>query len=137
MMAITVLLPVDGSEGSKRAAEWVINNLREAELHVLNVQLPVASGGIKRYISGENLNEYYRDEALAALKPVRALLDSNNIKYEHHIGVGNEAETIVDFAKTKRCDQIVMAKSDAGWLKLGSVTNKVIQLSPVPVLVIP
>jgi nucleotide-binding universal stress UspA family protein len=136
-MAITLLLPVDGSEGSKRSVEWVTVHLSGAELHLLNVQLPVASGGIKRFISQEKLNDYYRDEGLSALKPSRDLLDSKNIRYEHHIGVGDEAETIIRFAKDKRCDQIVLAKSDAGWLKLGSVANRVIRLSAIPVLVVP
>lgn len=132
-----VLLPVDASEGSKRAAEWLSANLPEAELHVLNVQPRVASGGVKMFISQDQLNDYYREEANAALRPVRELLDSRNIKHQHHIGVGDEAETIVHYAKELNCDQIVMAKSDAGWLKLGSVTSKVIHLSPIPVLVLP
>ncbi|MGH8728191.1 MAG: universal stress protein [Burkholderiales bacterium] len=132
-----VLLPADGSDGAKRAAEWVSANRRDAELHILNVQLPVASGGVKMFISEDSLNDYYRDEALAALKPVRDLLDSNNVKYEHHIGVGDEAETIVRFAKEQHCDEIVIAKSDPGFWKFGSVSRKVIQLSPIRVVVIP
>lgn len=134
---IKVLLPANGSGGPERAAEWVMANLPGAELHLLNVQLPVASGGVKMFISQDQLNDYYREEANGALRPVRELLDSRNVKYQHHIGVGDEAETIIHYAKQLSCDQIVIAKSEAGWLKLGSVTNKVIHISPIPVLVVP
>jgi len=138
-----ILLPVDGSENSLRAVRHVIamkEQFRDPiEVHLLNVQLPVASGAVKMFISPQQLNDFYRDEGVVALKDARALLDQAGVSYQHHIGVGDLAGTIVSYAKEKQCRQIVIGTrgrgSFAGAL-LGSVTTKVIHLADMPVLLI-
>ena len=80
-----ILIPVDGSENALRAV--VISSdhrshLREPiELHLLNVQSPVASGAVKMFISQQQLNDYHRDEGLAALKEARALVDRAGLPF--------------------------------------------------------
>ena len=138
-----ILLPVDGSENSLRAVRHVIAMKEQyrdpIEVHLLNVQLPVASGAVKMFISQQQLNDFYRDEGVAALKDARALLDQAGISYQHHIGVGDLAGTIVSYAKEKQCRQIVIGTrgrgSFAGAL-LGSVATKVIHLAEMPVLLV-
>jgi nucleotide-binding universal stress UspA family protein len=138
-----ILLPVDGSENSLRAVRHVITmkeHYRDPiEVHLLNVQLPVVSGAVKMFISQQQLNDFYHDEGVAALKDARALLDQAGISYQHHIGVGDLAGTIVSYAKEKQCRQIVIGTrgrgSFAGAL-LGSVAAKVIHLADMPVLLI-
>ncbi len=138
-----ILLPVDGSENSLRAVRHVIamkEQYREpVEVHLLNVQLPVASGAVKMFISQQQLNDLYHDEGVAALKDARALLDQAGVSYRHHIGVGDPAGTIVSYAREKQCRQIVIGTrgrgSFAGAL-LGSVTTKVIHLAEMPVLLV-
>jgi nucleotide-binding universal stress UspA family protein len=138
-----ILLPVDGSENSLRAVQHVIAMKEQysdpIEVHLLNVQLPVASGAVKMFISQQQLNEFYRDEGMAALKEARALLDQAGVSYQHHIGVGDLAGTITSYAKDKQCRQIVIGTrgrgSFAGAL-LGSVATKVVHLADIPVLLI-
>jgi len=138
-----ILLPVDGSENSLRAVQHVIAMKKQysepIEVHLLNVQLPVASGAVKMFISQEQLNNFYRDEGVAALKDARALLDQAGVSYQHHIGVGDLAGTITAYAKDKQCRQIVIGTrgrgSFAGAL-LGSVATKVVHLADIPVLLI-
>jgi len=138
-----ILLAVDGSENSLRAVRHVIAMKEQyrdpIEAHLLNVQLPVASGAVKMFISQQQLNDFYRDEGVAALKDARALLDQAGVSYQHHIGVGDLAGTIVSYAKEKQCRQIVIGTrgrgSFAGAL-LGSVAVKVIHLADMPVLLI-
>ena len=91
------------------------------------------------FISEQQLNDYYREEALAALKPARACLDQAKITYTHHISVGHVAETIAQYAKENSIDQIVMGTRGLGAISefvLGSVASKVIHLSSVPVTLI-
>ncbi|HWQ40023.1 MAG TPA: universal stress protein [Burkholderiales bacterium] len=140
---LKILLPVDGSENSLRAVRHVIAHrdwYRDApEIHVLNVQLPVASGAVKMFISQSQLNDYYRDEALAVLKQARDELDQAGLAYRHHIGVGELGATIAEFAKRLGCDLVVMGTHGRGAFTgalLGSVAAKVIHLSPVPVLLV-
>lgn len=138
-----ILLPVDGSENSLRAVQHVIAMKEQysdpIEVHLLNVQLPVASGAVKMFISQQQLNDFYRDEGVAALKDARALLDQAGVSYQHHIGVGDLAGTITAYAKDKQCRQIVIGTrgrgSFAGAL-LGSVATKVVHLADLPVLLI-
>ena len=138
-----ILLPVDGSENSLRAVQQVIAMKEQysepIEVHLLNVQLPVASGAVKMFISQQQLNDFYRDEGMAVLKDARALLDQAGVSYQHHIGVGDLAGTITAYAKDKQCRQIVIGTrgrgSFAGAL-LGSVATKVVHLADIPVLLI-
>jgi len=138
-----MLLPVDGSENSLRAVQHVIAMKEQysdpIEVHLLNVQLPVASGAVKMFISQQQLNDFYRDEGVAVLKDARALLDQAGVSYQDHIGVGDLAGTITAYAKDKQCRQIVIGTrgrgSFAGAL-LGSVATKVVHLADIPVLLI-
>lgn len=140
---MNILLPVDGSENALHAVRHVIamkDQFREPiSVNLLNVQLPVASGAVKMFISQQQLNDYYRDEGMKALKDARALLDNAGIAYQHHIGVGETAATIVGYAKDKQCQQIVMGTRGAGSFSgtlLGSVAARVVHLADVPVLLV-
>lgn len=138
-----ILVTVDGSENSDRVIEFLVKKNRwygnPAEVHLLNVQLPIVGVNVKMFISSDSLNEYYRDEGAAALKRARERLDAAGIPYTHHIGVGEPAETIVEYAKAKDCDQILMGNRGLGSvtsLVLGSVATKVLHLTHVPVTLV-
>jgi nucleotide-binding universal stress UspA family protein len=139
-----LLLPVDGSEAAGRAVDHVIRSLpryRDAvEIHLLNVQRPIPYGQrVASVLGHERIAQYHREEGLAALAAARAKLDAAGVRYEHHIGVGDEAEVICQYAREKEVDQIVMGTRGLGAvssLLLGSVATKVIHCSPVPVLLV-
>ena len=138
-----ILIPVDGSENALRAVGHIVdhrNQFREpVEIHLLNVQPPIASGSVKMFISQQQLNDYYRDEGMAALNEARALVDRAGLPLHHHIGVGEIAPTIANYAKEKGCQQIVMGTHGRGGLAgmlLGSVATKVIHLAEMPVLLV-
>jgi nucleotide-binding universal stress UspA family protein len=138
-----ILLPVDGSENALRATRFAIKLAHScpegAELHLLSVQMPIISGDVKMFVSQEQINAYYHDEALKALAEARAILDAYGVHYTFHIGVGQLAETIAAYAKDKACDQIVMGTRGLGSVKgllLGSVTTKVMHLVDIPVTLV-
>lgn len=106
------------------------------EIHLLNVQLPLAGVNVKLFVAREDLNAYYHDEGTAALKGARERLDAAGIGYVVHIGVGDPADVIVRYAVDKGCGQIVVGPCGMGALSnlvVGSVASKVIQLARVPV----
>lgn len=138
-----MLVPVDGSENSSRAVAFLITKLplyKEAvEIHLLNVQSPIASGNVRQFFNTKEIDEYYRDEGVVALKAARALLDAAGVSYSHHIGVGDVGETIAKYAREKQCQQIVMGTRGLGsvvGMLLGSVVTKVLHLTDVPVQLI-
>lgn len=138
-----MLIPSDGSDAALRAVEHAINAAGlysgGIEVHLLNVQLPILSGNVRFFINREKIEEYYREEGMAALKDAQAKLDAAGITCHTHVGVGNVAETILQYARKNGCDQICMTKSGMGALSrifLGSVAAKLIHLSEIPVLLI-
>lgn len=139
----SVLLLVDGSDNALRAVRDFVDKRdwyqQPVELHLLNVQLPIASGLVKSFISRKQLDDYYRDEGLAALKRARALLDDAGMPYRHHIGVGELAATILDYVTDKKADLLVMGTHGRGAVKgalLGSVAARMLHQANIPVLLV-
>lgn len=137
---LRVLIPVDGSENSKRAVRFVIRKAplyREPlEIHLLNVQHPFPGTirGVHR-----QAQEFHHEEGLKALHPARKLLDDAGVKYLYHISVGEVAEVIAHFVKDKKVEQLVMGTRGMGSVAnmlLGSVASKVLHLVEVPVLLV-
>lgn len=138
-----ILVAVDGSENSDRVIDFLLKNnggYKDArEIHLLTVQSPIAGVNVKMFISNESLNEYYRDEGKAMLKRARERLDAAGLQYQHHIGLGEPATVIVEYAKAKGCEQILMGSRGLGYmtgLVLGSVATKVLHLTDLPVMLI-
>ena len=138
----TILVPVDGSQHSVRALETAFSwskDLGGAKIHVITVQVPIASGNIKRYFSTADIEAYYQDEGQKALEPVRHLVDHAGVTCTVKVLVGQVAETIVEYAEKHACDQIVMGTrglSHITGLVLGSIATKVIHLANTPVTVV-
>jgi Ca2+-transporting ATPase len=138
---IKVLIPADGSPNCEFAVKYVIKkfmNNTAMEIHLLNVQPPFSSN-IARFLSRKTLHDHHRDEAEKALRPIRQMLDGYGIPYSVHAEVGDRAQTITAAARRLRCDQIVMSaarKNSLTRLVENSVTNKVLELTSVPVEII-
>jgi Ca2+-transporting ATPase len=136
-----VLIPVDGSRNSEFAVRHVVRqfmNNTAMEIHLLNVQQPLSSY-ITRFVSRRNVRDYHHDEADKALRPARQILDSFGIPYAVHVELGPRAETITAAAHRLRCDHIVMSaarKNSLTRLVESSTTNRVLELTPVPVEIV-
>ncbi|MDH4190885.1 MAG: universal stress protein [Betaproteobacteria bacterium] len=138
---LRVLVPVDASRNCQFAIRHVIRqfmNNTAMEVHLLNVRTPF-SQDIARFVSRRTRQEFHRTEAEKALAPARQLLDSFGVPFSTHVALGERAKIITDMARQLRCDQIVMStarKNSLTRLVEGSVTNKVIEMTTVPVEVI-
>ncbi len=137
-----VLIGVDGSEHARRAVEHALKQ-RETQgsldIHLLNVQIPIESGHARMFVSHEQLEEYYRDEGVAALKEAREMLDRAGVPYQHHVAVGHVAQTIAAYAREHGFDQIVIGSHGRGALRhllMGSVATDVLRLSEMPVTLV-
>ena len=136
-----ILVPVDGSPNSQFAVRHLVRqfmNDTNIELHLLNVQRPF-SRYVSRFVPRRNLNDYHREQAENALRPVRQILDGFSIPYAVHIEIGEHAESITAAARRLRCDLIVMSaarKNSLTRLIQNSTTNRVLELTSVPLEVI-
>ncbi len=138
-----VLIPIDGSAAANRAVEHVISSaawLKEApQVCLLNVQWKLASGNVKLFINKDTVNDYYREQGMAALTGARAMLDKAGLAYSYHVSVGMPTEAIVQYAEEQKVDQIVISAHGQGTLSdllLGSVVSKVAHLAKMPVLLV-
>jgi nucleotide-binding universal stress UspA family protein len=138
-----ILVPLDGSAPSLRAVTHLINDLKdeppqEMEIHLINVQRPV-SGNVSRFVNQNEIKQYHYDNGLETMREARELLDKAGVPYTIHIGVGNPAEIIAQYAKEKNCNQIIMGTHGRGeilGLLLGSVATEVIRECDIPVTLV-
>ena len=138
---LNVLVPVDGSPNSLHAVRHVISEFgkqRGMLVHLLNVQAPF-SRHIAQFASRKSRELFHRDAAETALRPVRSMLDAAGVSHTVHLKVGRKAEVIVETARHLGCDHIVMStarKNSLTRMLEASVTNRVLELTTVPVAVI-
>ena len=137
------LVAVDGSENAARAVEFVVavsSQLKQPlSVCLLTVQSPIAGPNVKKYIGAGQLEEHYREQGMAALAPTRAILDKAGVPYDHHIGLGNPADVIVEYAKAQGVQHIVLGTrglGHLGGLLMGSVATGVLETTPVPVTLV-
>lgn len=138
-----ILVPLDGSEHADRALDFVIDSIamlkQPPQILLLNVQWKVGVGNVKLFISQETINDYYREQGMAALQRACTVLDAANLPYQYHISIGTPAEAIVQYANEQNVGQIVMCKQGQSGLQsmlLGSVVSKVLHLADCPVLLV-
>lgn len=139
-----VLVAYDGSQPSKRALQYVIEQARDSaspmQIHVINVQHGAVVYG--DYVTAsmiEEINNGLLDEADKVLKEAAATLAEAEVAHKTHAAMGNVAEQVNAAIKQLGCDTVVMGTRGLGsfsGLMLGSVANRVTHEVSVPVILI-
>lgn len=141
-MPCRILLPVDGSDGSVRAARHVASiaaMVKDLEVLLLNVQAPGDDWMVRRMIKPEELAAMEKEWGEVAMVPAREILQAAGVKCTEHVVQGEVSKMIARLASELGCDQIVMGargQSSLGGLLMGSVATKVLQLADVPVTLV-
>jgi len=137
------LIPVDGSEYSLRALDYVIERVKQnpAEhcVHVLNVEMPIVGVNVKLFVSAESLQDIYREEGEKIPMPALERLKTASVSATPHIGVGEASQVVIDFGKEVKATEIVMGshgRSALAGALMGSVAQKVVHLSSIPVVLL-
>lgn len=138
-----ILLAVDGSEYSRRAANYVAKHasfLAEApEIHLLHVHPPLPFPGAANVIGKAAIDSYQRDESEAALAVARKELDGSGIPLKSSWIVGEVAEEVGRYVERNGVDLIVVGshgRSKLATFALGSIAMKILATVKTPVLVI-
>ncbi len=135
----TILFAVDQSREAHEAALIVTNLVKtyQSSLYVLAVVEPDAEVPDPQPHSEQMTSP----EAVAdLLEQAKALFSKDGIEAQTLEKQGKPAFTICDVADEINADLIVMGSRGAGLTEEGaadSVTNRVINLSPCPVLIVP
>lgn len=133
----TVLLPTDGSEAMETVVEHArdVANRRDAEVHILYVVDDRAFLTLEEDRIPEVTDEL-REEGERATDEAAAAFDDVDVTTE--IRQGNPADEVLAAADDRDADLVVMGTHGADPTRnmLGSVSQKVVTLSSVPVLTI-
>lgn len=139
-----ILVPTDGSDITAKAVATAVAlaKLTGATLSTLCVKEPFPYSAISE-MQPVPPQEFYDAQERIAGGRVKAVLDAAAAAGVKAEGATVEAlhpwEAILDVAKQKNCDLIVMAshgRRGMAALLIGSETNKVLTHSPLPVMVV-
>jgi nucleotide-binding universal stress UspA family protein len=139
-----VLWPTDFSSSAEKALPYVTDLTQKygAEIHVLYVIEDIAHhdswyGEFDR-THVDKLMEWADKSAKKRLDQVCEKYLNSCPLYIKHIAVGDPAQEILKLIDKEKVDLVVMASQGAkGNFRFGSVTEKVLKNSPVPVTTIP
>lgn len=141
-MTCKILLPVDGSECSSRAARHVAAiacSVPELEIHLVNVQPPGDDWMVRRMLKADELVTLEKEWGESAMAPAREVLAAAGLCATEHILQGEVARSVAALARDLACDQIIMGSrglSALSGLLLGSEAMKVLHLTDIPVTLV-
>jgi nucleotide-binding universal stress UspA family protein len=150
-----ILLPIDGSESSMKAADYAIaiarkkgekNNAELIALHVIHSEIKhvystYSFGGSVNQSSIEGITEDAKKKAQTWFENVQEEADQNNVKLRREIIVNSRSivGAVVDYAEHEGVDLIVIGSRGLSGFKkllLGSVASGIVTYAHCPVLVI-
>ena len=137
-----ILLPIDGSEYSKNAIDFVASRTtvlgNNPTIELLNIQVPLPARA-SRLVGREALDRYYEEEADKVFTSARKVLKRDNITVTEAYRIGAPDEMIAQEADKLPADLIVMGSRGLTALKgliMGSVTTGVLARTKCPVILL-
>jgi nucleotide-binding universal stress UspA family protein len=140
-----VLVPLDGSELSESVLSHVVTiatSCQVPEVILLRVREPLDKSVIETLDAkiASELDQAYHDEAANYLKIIAKTLKKKDILVKTEVLTGNPAKEIIKYSQSKGVDLIIMSthgRSGVSRIVFGSVADKVIRQTEVPVLLRP
>lgn len=136
-----ILVPTDGSAEGEQAVAHAVELASEhgSTVHALYVINTASYAGLPMESSWEGIDEMLRADAEDAVTAVERLARERNVPVQTAVVEGSPSKQIVHYAEANDCDLVVMGTHGRGGidrLLLGSVTEKVVRGSNVPVLTV-
>ncbi len=137
-----ILVPVDGSEHSKRAINYLFDYRAFFDLHakitLIHVRHKVGKL-IAASVRPELLEEHNTEELERAMGWARKRFSDSRVPFEEKFEFGDPSEQIVDFAQKNSFDLIIMGSRGHGTLPgmlIGSTAFKILGACKTPVLIV-
>ncbi len=136
-----ILIATDGSEYTKNSVDYGIDFAKNtgAKLHAIYVVDTAAFASIPMDAAWESMYELLRQEGDEATKYVADRAHGEGLDVERNTVEGHPADEIIKYAEKNAISLIVMGtlgKSGLDRFLLGSVAEKVVRTSKIPVLVV-
>lgn len=137
------LVAVDGSGAALRAVHAALDLARPipgASLHLVHAHTePRVYGELALYVAPEKMRELQRAQCEGVLDRAEAELKGSAVPYTREVLEGPLGRTIAEHAERLGFDAIVMGRhgeSAVGDLLMGSVAQRVLHASRLPVLLV-
>jgi len=135
-----ILVPVDGSDSSKKALEFAVAMAKSAKAHITVLEVIEEFGPLPGYYEaappGKDRLKWISEQRF---EKVHTILDTTDVKWDRKIEEGYAADTICDIAAKGHYDMIVIGNrglSAIGRFLVGSVSDRVVHHSPCTVTVV-
>ncbi len=133
-----ILVATDGSKFSEAAVCYAMRLAKETKAKLTIIHVANVHGYVE--VLWHDMKKRYRDEGEKVLEEVKEHCDLEGIDAETLLEEGVPYLKIVEAAKRLHCDLIILGSHGHSGLEkilLGSVAERVIGISPVPVMVVP
>ena len=136
-----IVIATDGSENNQRAVSYGIEiaKLSGATVHALYVVDTTSFSSIPMDAGWEAMYEALRREGEKAINEVKKRGEVSGVEVREVLLEGHPSNEITDFAENNNADLIVvgtLGKTGLDRFLMGSVAEKVVRGSKVPVLVV-
>ena len=141
----TILVGIDGSETSRRAAEFAASVAKSKDLPLV-VAYVIEWSAFTFNTPQENEERHMRreEEITTArekvLNPMLHALEKEGVKVSGIVRHGQVADVLIQIGKEKNADQLVLGRIGQSKIKtmiFGSVAAKLVQLSDIPITIVP
>ena len=139
-----IVSATDGSEQSLRAANAAaaLARTNDAHLFIVTVVRPPEGwwGIVGAPPPAESLGNALADAQRVVLEKTVDAVDLAGVRFETVEEVGDPANQLAAFAEAKEADLLVIGQRGAGLVErimVGSVADRLVHISSVPVLVVP
>ncbi len=138
-----MLVAIDGSKNALRALKYAIKlagKLSEpSSLVLVNAHDDTALRGASQFVGKDTVKGYLDDLSNSELAEAVALAEKSGLSFETRLVRGSVAQAILKAATDRDCDQIILGSKGRSALRdllIGSVAQRVIAMSTIPVTII-
>jgi nucleotide-binding universal stress UspA family protein len=138
-----ILIPFDFSEYSEKACNWAVGMAEKWQARVLLLHIvqrptypPVLMGS---HFNAADFESGLRAEAETRVQEFAAKIQRGGVSIDAKVIMGEPSWDICKVAEEEHCDLVIMGshgRTGLGHVLLGSVAERVVRLSPCPVLVV-
>lgn len=139
----TILVPIDGSEYSKKSLKKAVSfaKMNNCKLLVMNVTEKSIHYGIQYQRAAQYIHEVLKEESKEIIEDAKTIVNTldQDIEVEYKIYDGLPASTILDVSIKENVDLIIIGtagRTGVDRFLIGSITEKIIKSSAIDVLVI-
>lgn len=138
-----MLVAIDGSKNAIRALKHAIKlagKLSErSSLVLVNAHDDMALRGASQFVGKDTVKSYLDDLSNSELAEAVTLAEKSGLSFETRMVRGQVAQAILKAASDRDCDMIVLGSKGRSALRdllIGSVAQRVISMSSLPVTII-